>query len=75
MSCFKLLEWNWRSWFKVFLKDELAAFAAAQSNKEQDYVRAREAAEAAAAATARSEANKADKDYTHLATQVTAHHI
>ena len=55
------------------LKDELAAFTATQSNKEQDYVRAREAAEAAAAATARSEANKADKDYTHLATQVTTH--
>ena len=52
------------------LKDELAAFAAAQSNKEQDYVRAKEAA---AAATARSEANKADKDYTHLAAQVTTH--
>ena len=55
------------------LKDELAAFAAAQSNKEQDYVRAKEAAEAAAAATARSEANEADKDYTHLAAQVTTH--
>ena len=52
------------------LKDELAAFATAQTNKEQDYVRAREAAEATAAAAARSEANEADKHYAHLVTQV-----
>ena len=54
------------------LKDELAAFAAAQSNKDREYVRTRDAAEAAAAATARSEANnEADKHYTNLASQVT----
>ena len=53
------------------LKDELAVFSAAQSNKEREYLKAKEAAEAAAAAAARSEAtDKAGEQYTHLATQV-----
>ena len=53
------------------LKDELAVFATAQSQKEAEYLRAKEAAEAVAATAARSDiTEKAEEQYTHLATQV-----
>ena len=53
------------------LKDELAVFAAAQKEKENDYLQAKEVAEAAAAAAAVSEATKKEgEQYAHLVTQV-----